>query len=104
VHNSGSSFADNTESAQAVSFKNTHQTTTELKTAKMSFSTKQTTTITFLVQFSSTSSQEYSSLLIQVINTIQMSQYANLYNPENIFISKEGGGAGNSWASGYAQG
>jgi tubulin gamma len=27
-----------------------------------------------------------------------------LYNPENIFISKEGGGAGNIWASGYAQG
>lgn len=38
------------------------------------------------------------------INTIQMSQYANLYNPENIFISKEGGGAGNNWGSGYAQG
>ncbi len=33
-----------------------------------------------------------------------MGAYANLYNPENIFISKEGGGAGNSWASGYAQG
>lgn len=33
-----------------------------------------------------------------------MSAYANLYNPENIFISKEGGGAGNSWASGHAQG
>jgi tubulin gamma len=41
---------------------------------------------------------------MQVINTIQMSQYANLYNPENIFISKEGGGAGNNWGSGYAQG
>ncbi len=39
-----------------------------------------------------------------MINTIQSSQYANLYNPENIFISKEGGGAGNSWASGFAQG
>jgi tubulin gamma len=27
-----------------------------------------------------------------------------LFNPENFFISKEGGGAGNNWASGYAQG
>jgi tubulin gamma len=24
-----------------------------------------------------------------------------LYNPENIFISKDGGGAGNNWAIGY---
>ena len=28
----------------------------------------------------------------------------NLFNPENIFISKEGGGAGNNWASGFSQG
>jgi hypothetical protein len=27
-----------------------------------------------------------------------------LFNPENFFISKEGGGAGNNWASGFAQG
>ena len=27
-----------------------------------------------------------------------------MYNPENVFISKEGGGAGNNWASGYTQG
>lgn len=33
----------------------------------------------------------------------QTSEYGNLYNPENLFISKEGGGAGNNWASGYAQ-
>merc|ERR1719460_1076487 len=32
---------------------------------------------------------------------IQSSEYADLYNPENIFISKEGGGAGNNWAKGY---
>ena len=31
------------------------------------------------------------------------SQYANLYNPENVYLSKHGGGAGNNWASGYAQ-
>jgi len=29
------------------------------------------------------------------------SPYANLYNPENIYVSKDGGGAGNNWASGY---
>eukprot|EP00922_Rhytidocystis_sp_ex-Travisia-forbesii_P008622 GHVS01012638.1.p1 GENE.GHVS01012638.1~~GHVS01012638.1.p1 ORF type:complete len:508 (+),score=92.18 GHVS01012638.1:128-1525(+) len=39
----------------------------------------------------------------RVINTIQTSDYRNLYNPENFFVSKEGGGAGNNWGSGYAQ-
>eukprot|EP01027_Heterolobosea_sp_BB2_P013002 GEZU01018794.1.p1 GENE.GEZU01018794.1~~GEZU01018794.1.p1 ORF type:complete len:401 (+),score=46.47 GEZU01018794.1:39-1205(+) len=39
----------------------------------------------------------------RVINTIQNSAYRNLYNPENIFISSDGGGAGNNWASGYGQ-
>jgi len=39
----------------------------------------------------------------RVINAIQTSDYANLYNPENIFISKDGGGAGNNWARGYSQ-
>src|SRR5690349_12015088 len=34
----------------------------------------------------------------RVIKTIQNSPYSKLYNPENIFISKEGGGAGNVWA------
>lgn len=41
---------------------------------------------------------------LQVINNILTSQYANLYNPENIFVSKDGGGAGNNWAQGYAAG
>jgi hypothetical protein len=27
-----------------------------------------------------------------------------LYNPENIFMSQDGGGAGNNWAQGYAAG
>lgn len=40
----------------------------------------------------------------RVIHGIQNSPYANLYNPENIYISKDGGGAGNNWASGYTQG
>lgn len=40
----------------------------------------------------------------RVINSIQTSEYRNLYNPENMFISKEGGGAGNNWGSGYSQG
>lgn len=48
------------------------------------------------------------SLLIdlepRVINTIQNGAYSQLYNPENIYISKEGSGAGNNWASGYSQG
>ncbi|KAG6379233.1 gamma tubulin [Boletus reticuloceps] len=41
---------------------------------------------------------------LQVINNILSSPWANLYNPENIFVSKDGGGAGNNWAHGYASG
>jgi len=40
----------------------------------------------------------------QVINNILTSPYSRLYNPENIFVSKDGGGAGNNWAQGYAAG
>ena len=39
----------------------------------------------------------------RVINGIKASAYANLYNPENIYLSAHGGGAGNHWASGYGQ-
>ncbi|KAL8270011.1 hypothetical protein Esti_006076 [Eimeria stiedai] len=39
----------------------------------------------------------------RVVNTIQTSEYRHLYNPENFFVSKDGGGAGNNWGSGYAQ-
>lgn len=30
--------------------------------------------------------------------------YRQLFNPENLFLSQEGGGAGNNWASGFRQG
>ncbi|KAJ2305882.1 gamma-tubulin, partial [Coemansia sp. RSA 2704] len=40
----------------------------------------------------------------RVINNIMESPYGNLYNPENIYMSTDGSGAGNNWASGYAQG
>ncbi|XP_017886825.1 tubulin gamma-1 chain [Ceratina calcarata] len=40
----------------------------------------------------------------RVIHTIMNSPYSKLYNPENIYLSKHGGGAGNNWASGYHQG
>ena len=42
----------------------------------------------------------------RVINSItnpKESKYSNLFNPENIYMSKHGGGAGNIWASGYSQ-
>ena len=42
--------------------------------------------------------------MCRVINSIQSSDIRNLFNPENIFLSKHGGGAGNNWASGYHQG
>lgn len=61
-------------------------------------------TIMYRDPFLSIWNPEYSSIEFQVINTIQTGAYSNLYNPENVFISKEGGGAGNSWASGYTQG
>ena len=40
----------------------------------------------------------------QVIHNILSSPFAGLYNPENIFVSKDGGGAGNNWAQGYSAG
>ena len=42
-------------------------------------------------------------IIQQVINNILSSPYANLYNPENIYLSKDGGGAGNIWAYGFSQ-
>lgn len=39
-----------------------------------------------------------------MINNILTSPYQSLYNPENIFLSKDGGGAGNNWALGYTWG
>ena len=39
----------------------------------------------------------------RVIHSIRNSEYRNLYNQENIFLSDHGGGAGNNWASGYDQ-
>lgn len=40
----------------------------------------------------------------RVIQGIINSPYSKLYNSENIFMSRTGGGAGNNWASGYDQG
>lgn len=40
----------------------------------------------------------------RVINNIMNSEYKKLYNPENVYLAKDGGGAGNNWASGYSQG
>ena len=38
----------------------------------------------------------------RVINAILSSPYRGLYNPENFYVSAEGGGAGNNWASGIS--
>lgn len=40
----------------------------------------------------------------RVINGIMTSEFKGLYNPENIYLDKEGGGAGNNWAKGYGAG
>ncbi|KAI9748267.1 MAG: hypothetical protein M4579_007270 [Chaenotheca gracillima] len=40
----------------------------------------------------------------RVINGIQTGPYKNIYNPENFYIGKDGIGAGNNWAAGYASG
>jgi hypothetical protein len=39
-----------------------------------------------------------------VIQSIQNGPYKNIYNPENFFVGKQGIGAGNNWAAGYATG
>ena len=46
----------------------------------------------------------FSDITIQVIQGILTSDHKNLYNRENIFVSEEGGGAGNNWAQGYSAG
>jgi len=40
----------------------------------------------------------------RVINGIVNGPYGNIYNPENFYVHKEGAGAGNNWAAGYAMG
>ena len=41
----------------------------------------------------------------RVVNKLaHIGAYRKLFNPENLFVSQEGGGAGNNWASGYRQG
>ncbi|EJT46343.1 tubulin gamma chain (Gamma tubulin) [Trichosporon asahii var. asahii CBS 2479] len=37
----------------------------------------------------------------RVINQIMASPFKDLYNPENVYVSEQGGGAGNNWAQGY---
>ncbi|KAL0245295.1 hypothetical protein GEMRC1_009374 [Eukaryota sp. GEM-RC1] len=39
----------------------------------------------------------------RVIHNIQNSDWGSFYNPENIFCSADGGGAGNNWAQGFEQ-
>jgi tubulin gamma len=40
----------------------------------------------------------------RVIQGIMQAPYGALYNPENIYLSNDGGGAGNNWAFGYSSG
>lgn len=41
----------------------------------------------------------------RVVNKIaHMGAYKSLFNPENLFVAEDGGGAGNNWASGFRQG
>lgn len=37
-----------------------------------------------------------------MIHGIQTGGHGKIYNPENIYVHKEGTGAGNNWAAGYA--
>mmetsp|Transcript_25992 Transcript_25992/g.84138 ORF Transcript_25992/g.84138 Transcript_25992/m.84138 type:complete len:664 (+) Transcript_25992:362-2353(+) len=39
----------------------------------------------------------------RVVHSIQTGMFKDLFNPENVFVAKEGGGAGNNWGSGYRQ-
>ena len=40
----------------------------------------------------------------RVINSILSGPYRHLFNPENIYLFNEGGGAGNNWGFGYSHG
>ncbi|KAL9935548.1 hypothetical protein V8E36_005896 [Tilletia maclaganii] len=40
----------------------------------------------------------------RVINSVLSGPYRSLFNPENVWTSKSGGGAGNNWAAGYSAG
>lgn len=40
----------------------------------------------------------------RVIHSIQSGTYGSIYNPENMYVSQNGGGAGNNWAAGYHAG
>ncbi|GMI31822.1 hypothetical protein TrRE_jg2035 [Triparma retinervis] len=40
----------------------------------------------------------------RVVERIQQGEYRDLFNPENLFVAGDGGGAGNNWASGFRQG
>jgi tubulin gamma len=40
---------------------------------------------------------------LQVVSSILQSSHGSIYNPENIYVASDGGGAGNNWAYGYAQ-
>jgi tubulin gamma len=40
----------------------------------------------------------------RVLDGIKSGPYKNIYNPENFYVHKEGTGAGNNWAAGYAMG
>lgn len=40
----------------------------------------------------------------RVINSIMTSDHSKMFNPENIYVSPQGGGAGNNWAAGYHHG
>ena len=89
-----------------------HIPTLRVVTAKTSFSTRQMMNATSHALSCSTLSHGRRGCCIvhnnqphhRVINGIQNSEIRNLFNPENIFLSDHGGGAGNNWASGYSQG
>lgn len=40
----------------------------------------------------------------RVVNKLTKGSYRDLFNPENVFMAPEAGGAGNNWASGFRQG
>ena len=35
---------------------------------------------------------------------LEYNLFRKLYNPENVYLAKDGGGAGNNWACGYSLG
>jgi hypothetical protein len=83
-----------------VTFKTTHKS--QIRGAKFHFySTLQHLFSNEVLKCPKNVKNKQSGIICMVL--VVFSEYRKLYNPENVYLAKDGGGAGNNWASGYGQ-